>query len=243
MAAAAAGRAGQQSDSQFLATISEWPLPLTLQVQQRGSRFLATPRPLTTEVQQRGLRLPHLEDVATADCKGPAARSAPASWGARRCSPCRPSSATISSSRCSQGGRRRWPRRPSSAAHTTLSPRIVATARQGQRRDALPHVVAAAAAGCAGPAERLPLPRHALGMAAVADPAGPAARLTLPRGSEVAAAADHGGPAARLPISGWPPPLTKEVQQRGHLEEVAAAARARRDLSLLGWPPLLALQA
>ena len=47
-------------------------------------------------------------------------------------------------------------------------------------------------------------------------------------------------------LSEWPPsPLTEgvQVQQRGHLEEVAAAALARRDLPLLGCPPLLALQA
>jgi len=47
----------QQSDSHFLATLSEWPPSLTLQVQQRGSRFLVaqrSPPPLTTAVQQRG---------------------------------------------------------------------------------------------------------------------------------------------------------------------------------------------
>ena len=57
--AAAAGPAGQQRGSHFLAVLLEWLWPLALQVQQCSSHFLMTQRSpslLTMEVQLRGLR-------------------------------------------------------------------------------------------------------------------------------------------------------------------------------------------
>ena len=119
--AAAAGPAGQQLDSRFLATLLGWPPPLTKEAQQRGSPSLLFERspPPTAKAWRR--------DALSPSC------------GGRRRWPCRHSSAAHASP--SRRGRRRQPptsrgttRSPNSGSPPSNSAARAASSRRGRRR-------------------------------------------------------------------------------------------------------------
>ena len=186
--AAAAGPAGQQLDSRFLATLLGWPPPLTKEAQQRGSPSLLFERspPPTAKAWRR--------DALSPSC------------GGRRRWPCRHSSAAHASP--SRRGRRR---QPTTSHGTTRSPqfRVAAVQQRSSRR--------LISKRPPPPPRRSEFRRTLLPLreAAAASRVGPAARHVLPRLEEVAAAECQVPQCdARFSPSGRPPPLVVWVQQR-----------------------------